>query len=432
MLLKTLKETREHTGSYYAATANWQTDYPVLQGRVTADVCIVGGGFSGVSSALHLAERGYSVVLIEANRIAWGATGRNGGQVIGGIGHRPEQFQREIGQEGVRSIREMGVECVDIIRERVAKYQIDCDLTWGFCDVALKQRHVDDLIAYKEAQEARGYPHKLRLLNAEETQALVKSERYCGGLLDETGNGHVHPLNLCLGEARAAEQLGARLFEQSRVLNIQYGDRPIVQTEQGSVQASYLVLCGNAYMGNLEPRLASRVLPASSFIIATEPLGTREQEVMARRLAVCDPRAALDYYRLSADGRLLFGGMANYTGLAPSDVTGVMRKKMLSVFPQLAKMRIDYTWGGQMGIGLNRMPQLGRLQGNVYYAQAYSGHGVAPTHIMGKLIADTIAGNAERFDVFAKIKHRPFPGGRLLRRPALAVGMLYYRLKDLL
>jgi glycine/D-amino acid oxidase-like deaminating enzyme len=432
MLLQTLQETREHTASYYAASAKWTTKHQPLQGSIEADVCIVGGGFSGVSSALHLAERGYSVVLLEANRIGWGATGRNGGQVIGGIGHNPAQFERHIGRAGVRAIWEMGVECVDIIRERVAKYQIDCDLRWGYCDVALKPSHLRDFVAYQKAQEASGYPHKLRLLDAEETRGLVKSERYIGGLLDETGNGHVHPLNLCLGEARAAEQLGTRIYEQSRVQKIDYGPHPVVHTEQGQVKARQVVLCGNAYLGRLVPRLASRVLPAASFIIATEPLGERERDVMTRRLAVCDPRTVLDYYRLSADGRLLFGGMSNYSGLAPRDVTATMRGKMLKVFPQLADVRIDYTWGGQMGIGLNRMPQLGRLHGNVYYAQAYSGHGVAPTHMMGKLIADSIAGVEERFDVFARIPHRPFPGGRLLRRPALALGMLYYRLKDLL
>lgn len=432
MFLRALRETREHAASYYAATANWQTEFPPVQGQVDVDVCIVGGGFSGVATALHLSELGYKVALIEANRIGWGATGRNGGHVIGGIGHNIEQFKSTVGEAGVQAIRQMGVECVDLIRQRVAQYQIDCDLTWGRADVALKPRHMREFAAWQEEQVRHGYPHALKLIDVEETRALVKSNQYCGALVDETGGGHVHPLNLCLGEARAAVSLGAQVFEQSRVQRIEHGPQPTVHTEQGSVRARYLVLCGNAYMENLVPKLASRVLPASSFIIATEPLGERAKTVLARSLAVCDPRTALDYYRLSADGRLLFGGMSNYTGLAPRDVTGTMRQKMLKVFPQLADVCIDYTWGGQMGIGLNRMPQLGRLNNNVYFVQAYSGHGVAPTHMMGKLLADVIAGDAERFDVFARIRHHPFPGGRLLRRPGLALGMLYYRLKDAL
>ena len=432
MFLKPLQETREHAPSYYAATANWQTNYPTLQGHTTADVCIVGGGFSGVATAVELAEKGYKVVLIEANRISWGATGRNGGQIIGGLGRDVEQFENVIGEEGVKAIYKMGFEGVEILKERIAKYNINCDLKNGYMDVALKARHVKEFIEFKEWLELEGYAYPLRLLSAEETQEIVKSKNYCGGLLNENGQGHIHPLNLCIGEARAAEQLGARIFEQSRVQKIVHGDKPTVHTEQGSVQANYVVLCGNAYLENLVPSLASRVLPCSSFIIATEPLGARTQEILTKDVAVCDPRAALDYFRLSSDGRLLFGGMANYTGLAPRDVTGSMYQKMLAVFPQLKNVRIDYTWGGQMDIGLNRMPQLGRMNNNVYYVQGYSGHGVAPTHMMGKVLADAIAGNAERFDIFAKIKHWPFPGGKLLRRPGLALGMLYYRLKDAL
>ncbi|MES2356409.1 MAG: FAD-binding oxidoreductase [Pseudomonadota bacterium] len=432
-MLKALKETREHTKSYYAATANWQTRYPTVEGNVSVDVCVVGAGFTGVSSALFLAERGYKVALVEANRIGWGESGRNGGQVIGGIGHDATKFKRWIGDQGVRAIREMGIECVEVIRERVEKYNIDCGLTWGLCEVGLKERHIRDFMEAKEEEEALGYPHRLRLLNAEEVRGLIHSDLYCGGLLNETGAGQVHSLNLCIGEARAAEKLGAKIFEQSRVEKIVYGKRPKVITERGSVEADHVVLCGSGYQENLVPRLARRVLPAASFLIATEPLGKRAHDIMARPMAACDPRTALDYFRLSADNRLIFGGMSNYTGLAPTNVTRTMQQKMLTVFPQLKGVKIEHTWGGQMGIGLNRMPQLGRLKGdNVYYVQAFSGHGVAPAHIMGKLVAEVIGGQAERFDVFSKIKHLPFPGGRVLGRPAFALGMLYYRLKDLL
>ena len=431
--LKTSTETQNHTNSYYAATANWPTNHPILEGDVRVDVAVIGGGFSGVNTALELAEKGYKVALIEANRISWGATGRNGGQVIGGIGHDAEQFEKTIGKEGVRAIYDMGMECTGIIKARVEKYQIDCDLKWGYMDVALKPRHMKMFEEWRQYEERMGNPAQLKLLDATEVKQFVSSDAYCGGLYNPSGNGHVHPLNLCIGEARAAENLGVKIFELSRVNKIVYGEKPVVHTEKGSVTANFVVCCGNAYMENLAPKLASRVLPSNSSVIATAPLSdTLAKSIMPSDSAVCDPRTALDYFRLSADKRLLFGGLSNYTGLEPANLEGTMRKKMLKVFPQLAKVDIDYAWSGQMGIGLNRMPQLGRLANNVFYIQAYSGHGVAPTHMMGRITAEMISGTAERFDVFSKIKHWPFPGGKLLRRPGLAVGMLYFKLLDML
>ncbi len=429
--LKKPRDTAEHTNSYYAATANWQTDYPALSGEVSTDVAIVGGGFTGVNTALELAERGYSVVLLEANRIGWGATGRNGGQIIGGIGHNLEQFGKRIGKQGVRAIYDMGVECCDIIRERVEKYQIDCDLTWGYCDVALKPRHMREFEAAKAYQERMGYPHQLELLDNNQLKGEVNSERYLGGLLNRHGNGHCHVLNLCIGEARAAEQLGVKIFEQSQVRHLVQGASPEIHTDSGVVKARHVVLCGNAYFDGLVPKIESRRLPSNSSVITTEPLGENlARSIMPGNRAVCDPRTALDYYRLTADGRLLFGGLSNYTGREPRDLFTVMRKKMLSVFPQLSDVKLDHGWSGQMAIGINRMPQLGRLKGNVYYIQAFAGHGVAATHMMGRITAQMIAGQAERFDIFGRIKHWPFPGGKWLRAPSFALGMMYYKLLD--
>jgi len=434
MFLTTSTETREHTGSYYAGTANWQTNYPELQDHINCDVVVVGGGFSGVSTALELSEKGYKVVLLEANRISWGATGRNGGQIIGGIGHNIEQFENRIGKEGVKSIYSMGDECVEIIRERVKKYNIQCDLTWGYCDAAIKPRHIKSLEKWKEFNESRGYAHSLRLVSKEELrEKYINSENYLGGLVNENGQGHCHVLNLCIGEARAAQSLGAQLFEQSKVIEIVHGEHPKVITEKGSVTANKVVLCGNAYMGDLVTKLASKVLPSTSCIIATEPLNDDLiDKCMRSNVAVCDPRTALDYFRLSADKRLLFGGLSNYTGLQPSNLEGKMRSKMLDVFPELNNVSIDYGWSGQMGIGLNRMPQLGYLSENIMFVQAYSGHGVAPTHLMGRIISEAIDGNPERFDLFTKVNHWPWPGGKILRRPAMALGMMYYKVLDAL
>ncbi len=430
--LRAPKESTEHTESYYAASANWVTDYPRLEEDLSCDVVVVGGGFSGVNTALELAERGYDVILLEANRISWGATGRNGGQIIGGIGHDPERFIKAIGEEGVREIYQMGIEARDVIRERVETYAINCDLKWGYCDVALKPRHMQQFAEWQAFEKRIGNPHPYTLLDREELKEFVRSDRYLGGL-HNTANGHIQPLNLCIGEARALESLGGRIFEQSRVHVLEHGERPVVRTEQGSVSAMQVVFAGNAYLGGLIPKLASRILPSSSSVIATEPLGEElARELLPGDVAVCDPRTALDYFRLSADRRMLFGGLSNYTGLEPKDLEGVMRRKMEAVFPQLEGVRIDYAWSGWIGIGLNRMPQLGRLADNVAYIQAYSGHGVAPTHMMARITAEMIAGESKRFDVFASIHHWPFPGGKLLRRPALAVGMAYYKALDAL
>ncbi|MHA7817371.1 MAG: NAD(P)/FAD-dependent oxidoreductase [Pseudohaliea sp.] len=430
--LQRTRDTREHAGSYYAASAHPDNRYPTLEDDLSADIVVVGAGFTGINTALELAERGYEVVLLEANRIGWGASGRNGGQIIGGIGHDPERFERHIGSDGVKRIYRLGIEARDIIRERVETYDIDCDLKWGYCDVALKPRHLRQFAEWKAHEEAIGNPHSYRLLDRDELKEFVASEAYLGGLYN-TGNGHLHPLNLCLGEARAAASLGTRIFEQSRVVELVPGPRPRVRTERGSVTARRVLLCGNAYLGNLVPRLASRILPSVSAVIATEPLGPAQaRALIPGDVAVCDPRTALDYFRLSADQRMLFGGLSNYTGLEPRDLVGTLRRKMLRVFPSLADARIDYAWSGRIGIGLNRMPQLGHIDEQISYIQAYSGHGVAPTHVMARITAAMLDGEPGDFDIFARIPHWPFPGGKLLRRPGLALGMAWFKLRDAL
>lgn len=431
--LRTSKETTEHTGSYYAASVTEPTQYPTLKGNISVDVCVIGGGFSGVNTALELSERGYKVALIEANRIGWGATGRNGGQIIGGIGHGHERFKKWIGDEGIQALYDMGVECCEIIRERVAKYEIDCDLKWGYADVAIKERHLRDFEDELEWREQKGYAHSLKMVEKAQMQGeYVNSDSYLGALVNTTGYGHVHPLKLCIGEAKAAAGLGAQIFEQSKVTKIVEGDQPEVHTDQGKVTAKFVVTAGNAYMGKLIPKLARKVLPSTSCVVATEPLGDLATKLMPADLAVCDPNTALDYFRLSADGRMLFGGLSNYTGLEPADLEGTMYQRMIKVFPELTGKRIDYGWSGQMGIGINRLPQLGRVSNNVFYIQAYSGHGVAPTHMTARVTADMIDGQAARHDVFSKVKHLSWPGGRVIGRAGMAMGMAYFKLLDAL
>ena len=425
----------QHANSYYAASANRRLAYPPLQGELRADVCIVGGGFSGLNTAIELAQKGLSVILLEAHKIGWGASGRNGGQLIRGVGHGVEQFEPQIGAEGVRQLKLMGLEAVEIVRRRVEQFSIDCDLTWGYCDLANKPSHLEGFAEDMGELKQLGYQHEMRLLQAEQMHEVVGSNRYVGGLID-MGSGHLHPLNLALGEAAAAQSLGVQLFEDSAVSHIDYGPEVRVHTAQGVVRAGNLVLGCNAYLNGLNNNLGGKVLPAGSYVIATEPLSEAEaRAIIPQNMALCDQRVALDYYRLSADRRLLFGGACHYSGRDPADIAGYMRPKMLAVFPHLHDARIDYQWGGMIGIGANRLPQIGRLkeQPNVYYAQAYSGHGVNATHLAGKLLAEAIAGQASSgFDLFAKVPHMTFPGGKHLRSPLLALGMAWHRLKELL
>lgn len=426
-----MRTASEHTSSYYAATANTSKRYPELQGEHHYDVAIVGGGFTGVSAMLHLAERGYDVALIEANRIGWGASGRNGGQLIDGFveSHR---IEKRLGADAAKITYQMGLDCRDIVLQRIEKYSIDCDLKLGYIELALTNSHVGDLKSWLAAKQQAGYPHAMKFLGRDELHTAVGSDRYLAGLVN-MGNGHLHPLNLCTGEAAAAVAIGATIFEQSPVTKICHGDKPAVMTATGTVHAKKILLAGNAYLGRTEPRLRGKVIPVGSYMMATEPLPAElRNELLPQDMACVDIRSALDYFRLSADGRMLWGGMCNYSGRVPKSISASLRPSMLKVFPQLEQARIDYEWGGDIAISLNRVPQFGRIEGNTYYVQGYSGHGVAPTHIAGKILADIVAGESEQFDIFSRVQHWRLPGGKWFANPALAAGMLYYRLKELL
>lgn len=424
-----LETRQEHTASYYAATATYPDRYPELDGPVDADVCVVGAGFTGVSTAFELAERGYSVVLIEANRVGWGASGRNGGQLIHGFS-KDYKLAEQFGPEADALIWDMAWRGHDIIYDRVERFGIDCDLTPGYLEVASKPSHVAELEDQYRRMQRFSHPHEYRLLDAHETAEKIGTDRFHGGLLSMR-NGHVHTLNLCAGEARAAAGLGVRVFEMSPATRVIYGDRPRVLTAKGEVRAAHVVLAGNAYH-RLEPKhLSGLVFPAGSYVIATEPLsdGLRQQ-VNPHKLAVCDTNEIVDYFRSTPDGRVMYGGRCNYSGRDPRDITASIRPRMLAVFPQLANARVEYEWGGKIGIVLNRIPMLGRIEGNVYYVQGFSGHGVNATHIMGEITADAITGTAEKFDMFARIRHIRIPGTQWFGNQMLAMGMLYYRLKD--
>ena len=423
-------QTHAHVDSWYAASANPQLEFPQLQGNIEADVCIIGGGYTGLSSAIHLRKLGYSVVLLEANRIAWGASGRNGGHV--GTGQRADQAQLEksLGLEHAKALWQLGLEAVETVEQLVDEHNISCEFKRGDLHVACKAADAADLREEVEhLSTVYGY-EQLRYVDKGELSQMTSGQGFHGGMVD-SGARHLHPLQYAQGLAQAAHKLGATLYERSRVLSYSEGSQVQVNTEQGSVKASFLVLACNVYLEKLEPRQARRIMPINNYMLATEPL----PEDLARRLirddtSMSDSLFVINYWKLSADNRLLFGGGESYSRRFPADMKQFVRKYMLRIYPELLDTQIDYAWGGTLAITLNRMPDFGQLSPQVFYAQGFSGHGVPIATLAGKLLAEVISGTAERFDVMASVPSRTFPGGTLLRWPGLVAGMLFYSLRD--
>jgi gamma-glutamylputrescine oxidase len=419
--------------SYYRASADAAPRLrEPLRGEVRADVAVLGGGIAGCSAALHLAKRGYRVALLEAQVVGYGASGRSGGQTIFGLAAGQPALIAAVGREDARRLFDLSIEALDLTQSLIRDYAIDCDYRANHVHVATKPRHLRELAAWaRELHEDYAYA-SARLLSRDELQAHVRSDRYLGGLIDPR-SGHLHPLKFTQGVARAAEAAGVEIFEGSPVLRYEDGAEVIVRTAQGSIRCSHLVLCGNAYIGGVAPPLARRILGVGTYIIATEPLGEeRVRALLPSNAAIADINWILDYLRRSSDHRLLFGGRVSYSAVQPPHLAESMRKRMLRIFPALSDVKVAYAWGGYLDITMSRAPDFGRLASNVFYLQGFSGHGMSLTGLAGKLVAEAIAGTAERFDVFARIPHRDFPGGRLLRRPSLVLAMLYYRLRDLL
>ena len=420
----------QHIDSYYAATAGAGPQAMSLQGDIEADVCIIGGGFTGVSAALHLAELGYDVVLLEGEKIGWGASGRNGGQV--GVGQRrgQQELVSIVGSEVARTLWDYGLEAVGLVQSVCEKHKIDCDLKQGILHVAAKASHVDDLrLDVKHLRSAYGYD-KIRFVDRDETAEMVGSDKFHAGQID-SGSLHLHPLNFVLGMASAAEKSGAKIFQDSRVTSFSTGSTCVAITGQGSVRAKYMVIGCNGYLERLNSSMAAKIMPINNFVLATEPLTASLASSLIRDdVAVHDSRFVINYWKLSGDNRLLFGGGENYTKRFPKDIRAFVRRYMLRIYPQLEETRIDYAWGGTLAVTMNRLPSFGRLADNVLFAQGYSGHGVPTATMAGKLLAEAISGNGTRFDVMANLPVSRFPGGVLLRWPGLVAGMLYHSLKD--
>ena len=416
--------------SYYVATATGIEQHPSLQEPVRADVCVIGGGFTGLSAALNLAEQGMDVVLLEAERLGFGASGRNGGLI--GSGQRKEALELEamFGLEKARELWDFGEAAKAQIRERVERHAIPCDLQDGQLVGVHKKRYLGWAKEYADALAGRyDYPH-MRALSREETRELVATDDFLEATFD-AGAMTIHPLNYALGIANAAREAGVRIYENSRVTGYTQKDPAVISTAEGSVEASFIVLACNGYLDKLEPRVAGKIMPINNFMIATEPLGEERARALIRgRFGVHDTRFVVNYFRLSDDHRLLFGGGENYRHGFPSDIANFVRKHMLEIFPQLDDVAIDYAWGGTLSVTMKRLPHFGRLAPNLYFAHGYSGHGIPTANFAGKLIAEAITGQAGRFDVFASLGIGTFPGGTLLRYPGMLLGMLYYSLKD--
>jgi gamma-glutamylputrescine oxidase len=409
--------------SYYQATANSWQQLPELNGTGSFDVVVVGGGFTGLSAALACAEKGLNVALLEAQSVGFGASGRNGGQLIPGLRWSMREIDQEFGRERAQAIFDLAYGAVGRVNGRIAKYAIQCDLKAGHLEAAYKPAHFDAMQRDAEFL-AKQFGWKSEIVQPQDLGRHINGGGYHGGIYDPLG-GHFHPLNYALGLAKAAQKAGVSIFENSPALAIE-GNQ--VRIPSGNVSASHIVLAADSWMGDLDTGLGRYTIPIMNYNVATAPL-PNAAELLPSDAAIADSRFVLNYFRLSADKRLLFGGGEKYVQRPPADIAAFVRKHIVEVFPSLADTPIDYAWGGAVGVTMNRLPHMGR-KGNVFFAHGFSGHGALVTTLAGELLAEAVTGTMERFDVFANLPQRPFPGGRMFARPLATLGLLWYALKD--
>ena len=422
---------QEHVPSYYFDSRNQDFQLPALTRTEHADVCVIGAGFFGLSAALELAEKGKKVIVLEGARVGFGASGRSGGQAINGFEEGIDEYVKQVGADKARQLWEMSLEAIDIIDERITKYGIQCDWKKGYATLALNDRRMDDLIEIeKESHEHFGYQN-MQLWDKTQLKQYLGSDIYVGGLYD-SNSGHLHPLNYCLGLAKACLDLGVQIFEQSPVVDmVDKNNNVEVKTDQSAVISQDVILATNAYIDALPKSIHHginrKILPVESFILATEPLSqTMADSVINNGMSVCDNNLLLDYYRLSADNRLLFGSDSS----SEKEMIAIMRQNMLRVFPQLENVKIDYGWAGPIDMTLNSTPHFGRISPHIYFAHGYSGHGVALTGLAGRIVAEAILGNDERLSIFESLKVPSVYGGRIIKNLATKIGVQYYKFLD--
>lgn len=430
-----LSDTQLNQRSYYEASVQRSPAQTALQQSVVSDVVVVGGGFTGLHTAIELAERGYSVVLLEADRVGSSASGRNGGQIIAGLACGQGELESQLGATDARRVWDMTVEGLRIIEERCQRYGIDADLRKGYLYVADRPRKAKALL--QDAEDLQNLGLNCEVATDAQVRSYIDTDRY-QACVYESVSGHVHPLKLALGLLQAARQLGVKVYEHTPALSRQHvGAQVVLATPQGQVQAQHVVLAGNCLLPEISPQLAvplqSRIMPVGTYMLATAPVSAElAQRLIARHAAVCDNNFVLDYFRFSADHRMLFGGRVSYTTLTPPHLQQRLQARMARIFPELASVPVEHVWGGFVDITMNRAPDFGRLHPQVTYLQGFSGHGVVLAAVAGRVAAESVAGQHERFDVLARLRHHAFPGGSTLRTPMLALGMLWYRLRDLL
>ncbi len=421
----------KYPGSYYAASANAKPQRPALKASVESEICIVGGGFSGLSAGVHLSETGHQVTVLEGAQIGWGASGRNGGQIVNGLNASLEKIQKSYGQETANFVGGLVTRGNHIIRRLIADYDIACDLKEKNIFAAFHKNQMKDLEAKLKLWASHGMTDH-EMLDKAAMKKYINSDAYLGGMIDHSG-GHIHPLNLALGEAAAIEKNGGKIYENTLVVEVKPDDSGVtIVTEFGEVRAKKALICGNAYLNKVVPELTDRVMPVSTQMIATKPLGDLADELIPSDVCVEDVRYILDYYRLSADKRMLFGGGTVYGGTDPADIEGKIRPNMEKIFPQLKGVQIDYAWSGNFALSFSRVPQMGELHQHVLFAHGYSGHGVTGTHLFGSILADAINGKTDEFERFKATPWIPFPGGRTFRVPYSVVGSWWYAARDYL
>ena len=420
----------EYPKSYYAETAKFLTKFPPLQENINCDVCVIGGGYTGLSAALSLAEKGYEVILLEAQRVAFGASGRNGGQVCSGQRWSVLELKESFGIEKAKILWDIGESAKNEVRERIGKYKINCDYYPGIIHAELRKKSLDKC---KEEVEQLNKLHnyeEISFLDEIGIRSLLGTEKYVGGSLD-MGAGHLNPLKFGLGLANAAKETGVEIFEESRVRKITKGSVIQIETLDKMVKARFLILACNGYIGNLEPEVASHVMPINNFINVTEPLGKQKAEdLIKNKLAVADSKFVVNYYRLTPDYRLLFGGGENYRYTFPKNISQKVQAAMVDIFPQLINIKIDYSWGGTLAVTMNRLPDFRRVSSNIFSASGYSGQGVAMATLAGRLMSEAVQGYSERFDILSELPIKKFPGGELFRWPLMALAMLWYSMRD--
>ena len=424
-----IQQGEPHAPSYYAATAEKQIDFPSLQSDARADICIIGGGYTGLSAALHLSERGYSVVLIEAHKVGWGASGRNGGQLHSAQRREQSTLEKWFGKKHAHQLFDLGEDAKALVKSLIKKHDINCDWQEGLIHAIHKRRYLDDMAREVDLLQRDYNVKDITTLSRNEIADALGTNAYFGGWREQSA-GHLHPLNYALGLARAAHFAGARIYENTAALSVSTTGSPRVTTQKATINAEHIILAGNGYLHGIDDDTESRVMPLYNFILTTEPLGERADSLIPNREAAADSRFVVYYWRLTKDNRLLFGGGETYGTAFPQDIKAFVRPHMLKLYPQLSDVKIDYAWGGTLAVTMKRLPYLRRLRPGLYTACGYSGQGVGTATFAGKLLAEAIAGESERFDVFSKLPAPPFPGGRMFRTPTLALAMTWYALRD--